>query len=233
MTVKEIIGNMFKKIKENMHTHSNKSTLDSLTSTKIYSYDNHLSNDNVHLKNLLYDATEPVWGYYGSLYSNPQYRSRYHMITRYNTDRGGSIVFFDDNVTGMLNLQIDGKYYQNEGLYEVIDSNTIKTSLASIKSSSMSGGGVYVRYENHGYLLFVCEVMESGGGGVSNTTSTLIPCDVLYNEMATSGTCDIIGYDNNDLKKLWSIGNSGGAGILFVYHPTANNVITLKIYQVG
>lgn len=48
MKIKESFKNLIKVIKDNTHNHDNKSTLDKLTETKLYSYDNHLSNTGIH-----------------------------------------------------------------------------------------------------------------------------------------------------------------------------------------
>jgi hypothetical protein len=55
-------------------------------------------------------------------------------ITSWHTSQGGVIDFREDG--GRLNVKIDGWFYQNEGLYKVVDESTVE-SIAEQKASTL------------------------------------------------------------------------------------------------
>lgn len=85
---KSIIKVIFTLIKSKLHTHNNKPALDKISETMFYSYDTHLSNDNVHLKNLLYDADIN-----GGEYSKNATKNGYTSLGTYKSSGGGLYPF--------------------------------------------------------------------------------------------------------------------------------------------
>ena len=60
-------------------------------------------------------------------------------ITSWHTSQGGAIDFREDD--DKLNIKIDGWFYQNEGLYKVVDESTVETIVDQKTSTRVSKSG--------------------------------------------------------------------------------------------
>lgn len=137
---------------------------------------------------------------WGTLAGDTTTTTGYRTIARWDSPNGGSVAFADgpmnDNTyKGQTSMQIDGYFYQNEGQYRVIDTNTGDGRYLKLSGGTMTGPITYST-DNSTYNSNATNHYISAGAGYSVGSGRyglkLLCCD--QSDVQTGLGMDLTGF---------------------------------------